>query len=207
LLAGLWPSRGSGPGDPPGIRGNLAPELIRPAAAGIELQDRLAGTKLKKRDDWNFFLSTNNIELGRLDETTAVDDGGGYWHADVIVPSEVRPNSGVLTYVPLPSSCHYTLRINEDATEAGDISEVFCLGVPVVSVRVSCVDVCWTSRSNRTYQVQYRPSLTNVWPSLGESNVWRNLGASVQGNGSTNCITDAVTSDQPQRYYRIEELP
>jgi hypothetical protein len=149
--------------------------------------------------DWNFFLSTNNVELGLLDGITAVDDGGGYWHADVTVPSEVRPNSGVLTHVPLPSSCNYTLRINEDATEAGDVSDVFCLGVSVVTVQVSCVDVCWTSRSNRTYQVQYRSGLT--------TNVWTSLGVPVQGNGSTNCITDAVSPNQPQRYYRVEELP
>ena len=153
---------------------------------------------LNSGTDWNFFLSTNNVELGRL-ETTAVNDGGGYWHADVTVPSEVRPHSGVLSYVPLPSSCNYILRLHEDATEADDISEVFCLGVPVLNVRVSQLEVCWTSRSNRLYQVQYRSTLT--------TNIWTSLGASVQGNGSTNCINDPINIGQPQRYYRIEELP
>src|SRR6185436_4524232 len=146
---------------PARISAQASAEILRPNSSdrlqpGSSFRIVWQAHGLHSGTDWNFFLSTNNVELGRLDGTTAVDDGGGYWHADVIVPSEVRPNSGVLTYVPLPSSSNYTLRINEDATEAGDISEVFCLGVPVMTVHascvdvgVSCVDVCWTSRSNR----------------------------------------------------------
>jgi hypothetical protein len=190
--------------DPVKVLAQASVEILRPNSSdrlqpGTNFRIVWRAQGLRRETDWNFFLSTNNVQLGLLDGTTAIDDGGGYWHADVTVPNEVRPNSGVLTYVRLPSSCNYTLRIHEDGTEAGDISDVFCLGSPVVSVRVSQVDVCWTSRSNRTYQVQYRSALT--------TNVWTNLGASVQGNGSTNCITDAVNPNQPQRYYRVEELP
>jgi hypothetical protein len=102
------------------------------------------------------------------------------------------------TRVPLSSACNYTLRIHEDGSEADGRSQVFCLGVPVASLRVSPLEFCWTSRTNRMYQVQYRSQLTNIWTSLGPP---------VQGNGTTNCITDAVIADQPQRFYRVAELP
>ena len=149
--------------------------------------------------DWNLFLDTNNVQVGRL-FATPVHDGNGNWHADVLLPEEVHPfTRWDETRVPLPSACNYTLRIHEDGTEADDRSDVFCLGVPVVGVRVSQVAVCWSSRSNRLYQVQFRSQLT--------TNAWISLGATVQGNGSTNCITDAIVPGQPQRYYRVEELP
>jgi hypothetical protein len=71
--------------------------------------------------------------------------------------------------------------------------------VPVMAIRVSEVELCWNSISNKMYQVQYRSELT--------TNAWTALGAPVQGNGSTNCVTDAVQLGQPQRLYRVEELP
>jgi len=70
---------------------------------------------------------------------------------------------------------------------------------PVVSIRLSQVEVCWTCYSNRMYQVQYRSTLT--------TNNWTDLGSPIQGNGTRNCITDAILADQPQRYYRVVELP
>lgn len=71
--------------------------------------------------------------------------------------------------------------------------------MPVATIRVSEVEVCWNSASNRTYQVQYRSTLT--------TNAWADLGPPVAGSGSTNCITDNVVLGQPQRYYRVLTLP
>jgi hypothetical protein len=68
---------------------------------------------------------------------------------------------------------------------------------PYVTIAVACVDVCWNSLTNRMYQVQYRSDLT--------TNMWANLGAPSQGNGTTNCITETVRGE-PQRYYRVQEL-
>jgi hypothetical protein len=67
------------------------------------------------------------------------------------------------------------------------------------AIRVSEVEICWDTVSNRTYQVQYRSTLT--------SNVWTNLGPPHKGDGSNDCIADRVLPGQPQRYYRILTLP
>jgi hypothetical protein len=70
---------------------------------------------------------------------------------------------------------------------------------PMVSIRVSEVEVCWTFRSNRTYQVQYRSQLN--------TNQWTDFGAPIPGSSGTNCITDEVIVGQPQRFYRVVERP
>ena len=66
---------------------------------------------------------------------------------------------------------------------------------PLVTIRTSQVEVCWNSKSNVTYQVQYRSDLnTNVWTSLVNC---------VQGTGATSCILEPVVVGQPQRFYRV----
>lgn len=165
----------------------------------LRIQWRILGTNIITHGDWNFFFDTNDVQVGRV-FPVAINDGGGYWHADLSIPNEVHPDSRWdETRVELPSACSYTLRIHEDVSEADGASDVFCLGVPEVSVKVSQVQVCWTSRSNRIYQVQFRSALTG--------NAWSNLGERVQGNGSTNYVTDAVIPGQPQKYYRVQEVP
>lgn len=62
-------------------------------------------------------------------------------------------------------------------------------------IAVSCVDICWPGRTNKTYQVQYQSELT--------TNAWLNLGPPVTGNG-TNCITDTVDG-RAHRFYRIQD--
>ena len=138
--------------------------------------------------DWSIILYTNTVRLRFVTPppVAILYDGEGNWHADVTVPSD------------LPSRCDYTLNVSEDVSDADDYSAVFCLGGPLVNVRVSQVEICWTSHLDRMYQVKHRSPLT--------TNVWINLGAPVPGNGSINCVTDAVIPGQPQRYYRVEEL-
>ena len=68
---------------------------------------------------------------------------------------------------------------------------------PPLTIHLSYIDVCWSSRTDKTYQVQYRSSLT--------TNIWTDLGAPIPGNGFTNCITDSLAS--PQRIYRVMVLP
>ena len=78
-------------------------------------------------------------------------------------------------------------------------SGVIAVLMPTAAIRVSQVEVCWNTDSNRTYQVQYRMVL--------DTNGWVNLGSPVPGNGSTNCITDKVLLGQPRRFYRVVSLP
>jgi len=69
---------------------------------------------------------------------------------------------------------------------------------PQLSIAVSCIDLCWNSISNKTYQVQYRSDLT--------TNMWTNLGAPVLSTGPATCVTDSVRG-QERRFYRVFELP
>jgi hypothetical protein len=66
---------------------------------------------------------------------------------------------------------------------------------PLVTIRASQVEVCWNSKTNLTYQVQYRSDLT--------TNVWTSLVACVHSTGSTSCVVDPVVVGQPQRFYRF----
>jgi hypothetical protein len=66
---------------------------------------------------------------------------------------------------------------------------------PLVTIRASQVEVCWNSKSNLTYQVQYRSDLT--------TNVWTSLMDCVRSTGSTSSIVDPVVIGQPQRFYRV----
>lgn len=69
---------------------------------------------------------------------------------------------------------------------------------PEGNLSIASVDYCWTSISNVFYQVQYASTAT--------TNQWTNLGNPIQGNGTTNCITDTVRG-LPQRFYRVLQLP
>lgn len=71
--------------------------------------------------------------------------------------------------------------------------------MPLAAIRVSEVEVCWNTTSNRTYQVQYCSALA--------TNVWTDLGPAVAGNGVLNCLADKVPLGRPQRYYRVLTLP
>jgi len=68
---------------------------------------------------------------------------------------------------------------------------------PLVTIRASQVEVCWNSKSNLTYQVQYRSDLT--------TNVWTSLGGCIRSTGSMSCITDPIAAGQPQRFYRVAQ--
>ena len=67
--------------------------------------------------------------------------------------------------------------------------------LPLVTIRVSQVEVCWNSTSNLTYQVQYRSDLT--------TNLWTSLGGCIRSTNSTSCISDPIVVGQSQRFYRV----
>jgi hypothetical protein len=86
-----------------------------------------------------------------------------------------------------------------DVPEVFQHTNVVAFLMPAATIRVSEVELCWNTASNRTYQVQYRSALT--------TNAWIDLGSPLAGNGSTNCITDKVPPGEPQRFYRIVTTP
>ncbi len=66
-----------------------------------------------------------------------------------------------------------------------------------LSIQVSQVQVCWTSETNRFYQLQYKSELT--------ATNWTDLGAPLPGNGSTLCAQQPVT--EPRRFFQVVLLP
>lgn len=92
-------------------------------------------------------------------------------------------------HFPIAGSTHGAVRFNGTVIPVG----------PRLSIRCSQVEVCWQSDSNKTYQLQYRSSLT--------TNLWADLGAAIQGDGTRKCIMDSVAEGQPQRYYRAIATP
>ena len=61
----------------------------------------------------------------------------------------------------------------------------------------SAVQIGWTSYPGASYQVQ--------WSSSVDTNNWFNLGLPVVGNGSTNYVSDPLSS-APRRFYRVLRL-
>ena len=122
-------------------------------------------------------------------------------------PSPSMPSQPYFTF--FVSNSIDTLLIEGKVTApcigCGDIPQEFqhtnvvAVLMPTASIRVSQVQICWNSASNRTYQVQYRSPLT--------TNAWLNLGPPVAGNSPTNCTTDDLAPGQPQRFYRVLALP
>lgn len=115
-----------------------------------------------------------------------------------------------------PGPPYYVISNSADALRLNGTVDVSCPGcadlpthfahtnvtailMPTTTLRVSEVEFCWNSASNRTYQVQYQPTAT--------TNTWKDLGSPVTGNGGTNCIKDAVLLSQPERLYRVLTLP
>lgn len=78
-------------------------------------------------------------------------------------------------------------------------SNVMATQAPILAIRVSEVELCWGSTSNRTYQVQYRSDLT--------TNLWTSLGPPLVASGSISCTCDKVNPGQPARFYRVLTLP
>jgi len=68
--------------------------------------------------------------------------------------------------------------------------------LPLASLRVSEVELCWPSDLGTNYRVQYRSQLTtNQWMDL--------LGTNVIGTGAKICIPDRVPVNEPQRFYQV----
>jgi len=67
-----------------------------------------------------------------------------------------------------------------------------------MTVKVACLDICWNSKTNKAYQIQYKSNLT--------ADVWTDLGLPIPGNGTINCITDSVSGIE-KRYYQVVEQP
>jgi hypothetical protein len=57
------------------------------------------------------------------------------------------------------------------------------------------VTICWNSRSNALYRVEYSADL--------KPEGWSMLVADVAGTGSVTCVPDRSAPEQPARFYRV----
>ncbi|MFO1514287.1 MAG: C-type lectin domain-containing protein [Verrucomicrobiota bacterium] len=101
---------------------------------------------------------------------------GGFWN-DLASPNAVFP-----TFNPLCG-----------------VVEVLAPDSPVLSIRLSPLEICWSSLTNRLYQLEYCSDLT--------VNLWTALGSPKPGNGNTFCVVDAVVQGEANRFYRVVLLP
>jgi RNA polymerase sigma factor (sigma-70 family) len=70
---------------------------------------------------------------------------------------------------------------------------------PRLQVHVTEVTACWDSQPNQNYQLQYRSPRT--------PGGWVNVGSPVLGTGGTNCLADPIPLNEPQRFYRVVNVP
>lgn len=61
--------------------------------------------------------------------------------------------------------------------------------------RGSQVEICWPSLPEQIYQIQYRSPLT--------TNFWTDLGTTILGTGTQNCVLEDVPAEGPPRFYRV----
>jgi len=87
-----------------------------------------------------------------------------------------------------------------DAVSSEDrIADIFTVESGLVRARIyPAAEVCWSSRTNENYQLQ--------WVSSLDSTNWVNLGTPLQGTGTTMCILDS-TRAQEKQFYRLQVVP
>lgn len=118
---------------------------------------------------------------------------------DLIIGTDVAPD-GIGPYSDANGSPFQgaldEIRIYDRALSSEEIADLAGeQGCPRASIRVSEVEICWESQSNRLYQIDYRSDLT--------TNLWAPLTTNIVGSGMTMCISDRVIPGQPQRFYRL----
>lgn len=67
-----------------------------------------------------------------------------------------------------------------------------------IDLHITEVTICWDSEPGREYQLQYRAR---------DQRTWTNLGSPAVGTGQRICIADRVPVGEPQRMYRVIDIP
>lgn len=124
----------------------------------------------------NSLVTSGESYVHMLNSGNEYGHPGGFWN------DLASPNTGFPTFNPL---CGVVEVIDRDS--------------PVISVRLSSLEICWAPLSNRLYQVEYCSDLA--------VNRWIALGSPMLGNGSTRCVVDEVPQGQSHRFYRVVLLP
>ena len=62
-------------------------------------------------------------------------------------------------------------------------------------IKVSVVDLCWSSGTNGLYQIQYRTNMT--------TSPWFNIGGTIPGTGLQMCVPVDMPAGQAGKFYRV----
>jgi hypothetical protein len=119
------------------------------------------------------FVSTNDFHL--LPDSPCIDTGHNETWMNTAIDADGRPRVGNGT-------------VDMGAYENG----------LEISIAVSALDIQWSSRTNRHYQVQYTTNLLTP--------AWTNLGSLYLGTGSGMYHMDIIRG-LPNRFYRVVENP
>jgi len=112
--------------------------------------------------------------------------------------------------ITMPDSTDWELDHLQYGRQAAVVEEV-AASIQLSPTNSGMVQVSWPSQANALYQVLWTPQVgadTNVWRPLGQwaldvdTNLDRNVGGVIVGNGSTNTQSTAVTG-WPKRFFRV----
>ena len=100
----------------------------------------------------------------------------------------------------MPENNVVPLTRDPDAPRIYSARVIALLFDPLLSLTISRNgDICWLSRSNRQYQIQWTAGIET-------NSIWQDLGSVVTGNGRTNCARVSF-QELDQRYYRVLTMP
>jgi hypothetical protein len=115
------------------------------------------------------------------------------WNPPTIFHFTAATGTSVLRFAETNSSVNYDLTLDDVFVER--ISPR--LGIERLGIEGSQVRLCWESRTNATYQLQYRSEST--------TNIWTNLEPPIPGTNGLACTVQAVS--EPHRLYRVVVVP
>jgi hypothetical protein len=176
---------------------NVLPLTDNPGAAGhsIEMFFVVPGTSIPATTDF-FSCLLDDSEVGSGTGLVEAFDAGGNLLASTNPATPPSCTVPVEFHTPGIAMIRFT-DSSGDGMEVDNITFNSPIDRMAVTIRLSQVEVCWNSLSNKTYQVQYRSDLV--------TNGWVNLGTAVPGTGSRQCAQDSISMGQPQRFYRVVE--
>jgi len=115
------------------------------------------------------------------------------WNAPATFHFTAATATSVLRFAETNSSMSYDLTL--DGVSVERISPR--LGIERFGIEDSQVRLCWESRTNANYQLQYRSEAT--------TNIWTNLEPPIPGTNGLACTVQAVS--EPHRLYRVVVIP
>jgi hypothetical protein len=122
-----------------------------------------------------------------------------YDHLIASVTSTTPDTNSVLLQVSAPGIARISLCTDEDAAYVDNLSFTAPAPRRLVGIRPSQMEICWASASNAAYRVEYRSELITNWTDLFPTNI--------VATDDETCVLDDVPRGQPQRYYRVVEVP